>query len=520
MFRALPLGIAAVAALFLVLGSGPRPAEAATTVLVTSNANSGPGSFRAAVDQANGNSNVGIIKFLVNGPITLQSSVVYTNTQALTLSGLYKTVIQGTTAAPVSTTFDCGEYGLFTSTSAADLTFVSLTFQNADCGSGIRVQLPDAERTVHVTLNGVSLRNNDQYGLFIDEDDYDCDSAASIDLNLWYSTAVDNDEDGVGVREFGYGFMTASVNFSSFRNNGGDGLDLTEHCDGNFTLNTAASSFNDNGSNGIFGEESDDGSAIVTLNGLDALNNGDDGVQIGEDDQAQDGSIDSANGDDPTPPATEEDGPELASCYGGSLDFTINGGRANGNDSDGIDLDEYDCGNVNVWLNGFVANSNADDGIDVYESYGGDLYFRSTSATSASYNGRDDEDGNGFQLYEEGYGSVDAQIDRGTASYNGDDEESGDGIEIHEHNKGDLTLLVTLTAVLGNLEDGVDLEENGHGDLDSTFVSSTVSINADDGIEAYQDDCNDDYGEVTLVLSSVVANGDNNIALDGDVIQN
>jgi len=533
MYRALIVGMVAVAAVVLLFGGEARPAEAATTVLVTNNNNAGPGSFRAAVDQANNNSNVGVIKFLVAGPINLQSAIVYTNSQALTLNGLYKTVVQGSATWPLSAVCGasggpstachvppCSDSGLFTSMGGGDLTILSMTFQNSSCGSGVRVMLPDVYRTVNITLNSVVLKNNDEWGLWIDEEDYDCDSGdAGINLNLWYVAATDNDRDGVRVREFGDGGLNVSTNFSHFLRNGDHGLNVTEHCYGSLTLTSGASSFNDNGSDGIFGEESGDGGATVTLNGLDASNNQDTGVEFYENDESNGNSIQSVSDDEPTSPASEEDGPQPATCYGGGFDFTVNGGRASGNDNDGIDVTEYDCGSMNAWLTGLVANNNGDDGIEVNEQYGGNLYFRAGSATSASYNGRGDDDGNGFQLYEEGWGSVDAQIASGAASFNGSNGESGDGIDIEEHDDGDLVLLVTLSSVMSNLDDGIDLEENGCGNLDATLVSSLVSLNADDGVDAEQNDCWEDYGALTLIFTSVVANGDDNLELDG-VIQN
>ncbi len=42
---------------------------------------------------------------------------------------------------------------------------------------------------------------------------------------------------------------------------------------------------------------------------------------------------------------------------------------------------------------------------------------------------------------------------------------------------------------------------------------------ADDGVDAEQYDCGYDYGELTLIFTSVVGNGDSNLELDG-VYQN
>lgn len=104
------------------------------------------------------------------------------------------------------------------------------------------------------------------------------------------------------------------------------------------------------------------------------------------------------------------------------------------------------------------------------------------------------------------------------ARFNGPIDESGDGIDLEENDNGSLTLDVGLSVVLSNGDDGVDAEEYGCGDFDATFVSSTVSINAEDGIDAYQDDCGGDSGELTLIFTSVVANLDDNLDLDGVVL--
>src|SRR5712691_4138450 len=78
----------AAVALLLILGSrdGPKPAEAATYFLVTNSQNSGPGSFRAAIDAANSATSGPIfVIFVTTAPIRLDTGVGYLNTLPITL---------------------------------------------------------------------------------------------------------------------------------------------------------------------------------------------------------------------------------------------------------------------------------------------------------------------------------------------------------------------------------------------------------------------------------------------------
>jgi hypothetical protein len=518
MFKALSIGIAAVAAMVLLLGQGPRPAEAATTFYVTSNADSGPGTFRAAVDQANYCYDSVVIKFLVSGPVNLQDSVEYDCDYPITLSGrLTKTTIQESNIVSTgdADTACSSSTALFESTNGADVTLLNLIFQYNNCGSGVSVFVDEDYDTTYVTLNNVILRGNDRQGLYVYEEDEYCDDYnQSIDVTILNSTAIDNGDNGVRVREYGYGNLTARVSFSQFKDNGEAGLLVAEHCDGDLFLTTLSSAFNDNYEDGILAEESGDGKATASLTALDASRNGDDGVVFNEDDEADTESLDTAAHTDEDP---ADDGADIATCYGDDLSLTIAGGRANDNGEDGIDVDEDDCGTLYATFTTFVANNNDDDGIDLDEESGGDLVVRASTAVQTSNNGRDDEDddGNGIQLDECGYGSIDADLSGFTANANGNFEGSGDGIDIDEDYKGSVTLTVKFGTILSNLDDGVDVQENGCGDLTATFSNSGVNLNASDGFELYQEDCGGDEGDLNLTASAVLGNGDDNFDLDG-----
>ncbi|MGE0230066.1 MAG: hypothetical protein AB7U23_16320 [Dehalococcoidia bacterium] len=531
MFKALSVGIAAVAAVLLVLGSGARPAEAASTVLVFSTADSGPGTFRAAIDQANTNSNVGYIRFLTNGPITLQEPVEYSNNQPLTLAGLFNTVIQGQSTNPVGNTdLVCDvddDEGLFESTHGADLTLISLIFQNNPCGNGVYVYLYDDD-DVSITLNRVTARNNDEDGVRIEEDSNCYAEGTGVDLTVTTSTFSGNGNDGLEIDDRGEGDVTASLRVSFFRDNGEDGFEITEECDGDVSLTTLGSTFNDNGwdakddGEGIDIEESGSGYVDVALHALEASRNDGEGVEIQETDGAGNNSLETADADDVDPddgqPAAS-DGPQTATCEGDNLTLTVNRGRANDNGSDGFDIEEHDCGSLYMTVTAVVASGNADDGFGAFEWGPGDFDFAAGSGTAADNNGPDDINGNGFELDEESYGSLHVDLTSVAARYNGGFDHDGDGIDLQERDNGDLVLDVRVSAVLSNVQDGVALEENGCGAFDATFLSSTVSLNAGDGIEAHQEyDCGDPDGELTLIFTSVIANLDADLDLDGVVL--
>ncbi|MGE0230065.1 MAG: hypothetical protein AB7U23_16315 [Dehalococcoidia bacterium] len=513
MYRALSIGIAAVAAVILLLGHGPRPAEAATTVYVTSNADSGAGTFRAAVDQANSNPDVNVIKFLTNGPVTLQSQVFYTGSQSLTISGLLKTVIQGSSCGP-------HESALLLSTSGGDLTLLNLTFQNNACGHGVRVILPSTDRTVSLTLNGVLMKNNAASGFLVTEDDEECiNRPASINLNVLYSSFTGNVESGVRAREYGEGGLAATVRFSQFKNNGEDGLALDEGCDGDLTLKALTSTFNENGDDGAVAEESGGGQANATFAALNASGNGQDGIDFNETDEgAAPASLGTADADEVDEAPQLNRNPEAATCTGDDLTLTVSGGVAVNNGEDGIEADEESCGHLYATFTMVMANGNGDEGIELDEEEGGDALV-SASATQTSDNGRDTFDGNGIDIDEFDDGSIDAELSGFTANANGSADGDGDGIDINESSYGSATITVNAGTILKNLDDGVDVDENYCGDVDASFSLAGVNLNAGAGFELDQEaGCVDDEGNLTVPASTVFGNGSGNFDLDGVVL--
>lgn len=94
---------AVIAVLGVVMGgvllSSQRASTAeAATAFVTSSADSGPGTFRAAIEAANASSSVNLIVLTNTLPVQLTSQVTYTGNQDLVIQGnsvLSNRVIQG-----------------------------------------------------------------------------------------------------------------------------------------------------------------------------------------------------------------------------------------------------------------------------------------------------------------------------------------------------------------------------------------------------------------------------------------
>jgi hypothetical protein len=289
------------------------PAMAAT-VRVTNNNDSGPGSFRAAIDAASGNAALTDVRFSGDlGTIALQTTVVYMGAQALTIDG------RGTDiAAATSQSID-----LFVAAGGSDLTLRNLTFRDGDNGVLVEVD-PLAEGQVSVSLYDVTVVDNLRFGLSIDEDDPAPAEpfAASISLVVAGSHFARNgvletededegDVDAVRVNERGDGDITAAVLNSVFVDNGADGFELDEEGAGDATLTALGSTFDDNGT---------------------SREGGDDGLDI---DESEDGSI----------------------------WLNVVGSTFNGSSDDGIGLDESGSGDLHITLVQVEASANVDSGI-------------------------------------------------------------------------------------------------------------------------------------------------------------
>ena len=137
-------------------------------------------------------------------------------------------------------------------------------------------------------------------------------------------------------------------------------------------------------------------------------------------------------------------------------------------------------------------------------------------------------DGNladGVELDEKGDGSVDATVDRSTFNDNGDTsaiectveelcgddfgqeiEDLDDGFDIDEEDAGDLTVVVSRSAVNDNRDEGMDMDEAGEGSITGTVTKTEASRNGDEGYKASEEDAGDNTADISKSTFSDAGN--------------
>ena len=372
------------------------------TVMVTSEADTGEGSFRYAVQIASENPGVNRIAFSRRvDTVVIDTAVEYTGAQDLKISGNGVEIVASDNFVGA---------GVFISSAAADIALSKLTidgdFQEGEnLANGIYVPVPgDATGKVSVSLDRVTIKNAALHGLHI-ADQLE-DSAASIGLKMRRSTVVNNgigkiDYDGVRVDEGGEGNLYASISDSQIDANGGDGLELDERGDGNVDAYVTKTSFNDNG---FFDEDYDPENPPVDDNG-----------EIRDEQDLDDGfDIDEAGE--------------------GGIIVKVTRSEAINNFDEGFDFDEEDGGGIVMTFDRVLAAGNSDEGVKAGEEDEGGIIAR-LSRVDLIGNGDDDkaveaDGGEGMQISEEDEGSFSARLTRVNAIGNGTQgikiEEEGD----------------------------------------------------------------------------------------------
>lgn len=386
---------------------GPQEAERllqpATVADVTNDLDAGPGSFRAAVEAANADPSITLIRFQPGiGAIDLSSAVTYSGAQSLRIDG--RGVILGGTAGCAC--------DLLVANGGADLTLEDLTLENAP-RNGVVVDVPASTTgDIGVALREVMIRNNGLHGVLVDDqagdDGTGGDSEAGILLVIAASAVTGNgfrpgfsDFDGIRIDEGGSGDLYATIHGSIFVGNAGDGVELDERGPGSATAEVRQTSFDD-------------------------------------------------NGEQPQNPDDLEDGFDVDEADEGGISARIVHATAGGNFDEGIDLDEEGPGGIRLVMTQVVASGNVDEGIKLTEDEvseaGGDMEvdFRNVIASSS----RDDD---GIHLEEFGPGDVNARLAHST--FDGND---GDGINVDQEGEGGGVLRLQSVQTEGNGDDPVD----------------------------------------------------------------
>lgn len=448
--------VVAAMALVLVGARAPREVEAAS-LSVFSPADSGPGSFRAAIEQANSNPSINVIVLRNLLPITLTSTVKYTGTQALTIQGdnplLYRT-IQGSLFVPGDPESEPLDCGMFRSTGGADITFQQVTIQNSWCDA-LNIAPVAGDNEIVITLNKVALRNNFGSGLFLHEIE---EAEGAIRLHVTSSLVTGNGRcrgaagcafGGIELQGVGQGGISAQISGSAFNGNGGDGLSVVwdeaevttttpPPLDVDLTVAASDTSFSANG-----------GSAGFTTTASESGGRG--GPSI----------------------ATHQEGNGLTvagdALGTGSVSVTLNRVQALGNAVHGIDILEESEGDVDFDATGLVASSNGSGGVRVRES--GEGYLTATLKSSSTSSNED----SGVRLEGEDDGNFTLTVEDSSSNWNG-----GDGYHLsQEGGSSSVAVQFLRTRMLGNGRDGLFGDDSGAGAFSVVATSSTVVGNVD-----------------------------------------
>lgn len=359
-----------------LVGLLTTPATAATR-FVTNAADTGPGSFRAAVEQANTDSSITSIIFRGGFDIALGSTVMYAGTQPLRIDGRGSTIDGGG-----------GLFDLLLADGGGDLELRRLTFRNSG-SNGILVTVPsDAVGDIAVALFDVTISDNALFGLLVDDLTDSSDASISLDIsssrvtgNGWFAV----DLDGVRVDEGGDGDIVASVHRSEFTGNGADGFELDESGIGDVVLFARHSTFDGNGQtpgdtdDGVDIDEAGDGDVWFRIVHSSFDDNTDDGIDMDEDGE----------------------GDMHASLV--QVETLDNGDK-------GVNLSENGPGDFGANVNVVLIEDNGDVGLRMREFDDGDFFARVVRSTAVDNDldieVEEDGDGTGFlRLQKVNYGT-------------------------------------------------------------------------------------------------------------------
>ncbi|MGE0135333.1 MAG: hypothetical protein AB7L91_04665 [Dehalococcoidia bacterium] len=473
------IGAAALGALALLLVVGaraPREVEAAS-LSVFSSADSGPGSFRGAVEAANANPSITKIVLRNWLPITLTSTVTYTGSQSLTVQGdspFFNRVIEGS-GDPC---------GLFDSDSAGDLTFSQVTLRGSSCFA-IQVAPPGGGGEVVVSLDKVVIEQVASGVRLVEVGQTDL----AWTLSVKRSRIEAYDSVGVTISEDGPGGVQASFVNSEVSDCGGQGVSVLEQQDGDVSFSASGSQFNDNGDAGVEITELNGGHLDVALSGSGVNGNGQSGVTLRE---AGEGDLEL------TGAYLELTGNHGFGLYGletemGDFAATLSGLQASGNYSNNLYLDESNEGDADFHVSGSTLNdSEIGTGWTALESGDGTLTIWMSGVT-VDNNGSD-----GLYLFENGEGAFGLTVLATRVESN-----VGYALLANEGADGSLTFLVSGSKAIGNTN-GWSLTENDGGGLIGTVSATSSQMNSGHGYLLAEYDVG--AFDVTFSLSSAAGN--------------
>ena len=431
-------------------------------VIVTSDADSGPGSLRNALEVQKASQIV--ISPLVSS-IRIDSPLVFEQTRKLVIQGNGQTI-----SSPKN-------INLLTVSRGADLEISNLGFsgpggfsinnrgdQGQAAGKGIFVDVRNNQTgTVRLVLNHVSVSGVANHGIHVSDCDLadDCGtaggSAASIEIKLDH-VSVDNvgtgrfDADGVRIDDRGDGDIVFIASNSTFTGVGADGVELDEGGNGDVVAIVRNSRFNGNG-------------AYCDPQVLDAFLPRPD-VGKYKNRTRMPSQLPQRISGNPDRNCIEFDLQLYGSGYVREFEYSIDV-------DDGFDIDEAGPGSIvaNFWHS--EINDNLDEGID-FDEQGAGMIFSRFVETSAR-NNRDD----GFKLSEEDGGSVIGRVSASESINNG-----GKGFVFEEDDDGDLYVTVSDSKTEGNDGSGIEVEQKNTGMGVLRVIDSSIGDSIDaDGVD-------------------------------------
>lgn len=445
------------------------PALADGPIVVTSTADRGEGSLRAALAAADSATAPVQILFAAQGDVQLETGLVYAGTAPLTLIGSGQTI---------STTAD---ETLLTSANGADLSVHDLNFRGAggydinnradadgSAGKGVFIDVRDDQTgTVTLSLRNVTVAGVANHGVHVSDCSLadDCGggaggggegSAASIRviLDTVHVDDVGNgafDADGLRVDERGPGDIHLIARDVVFTNVGADGLELDEGQDGNVVMDVSGARFLDNGGYcdpallQAFMPEVDEAEFDEGAMQADAIPGP---ISGSPDDSCFERVVDLY--DDGSVEAYEfaidvDDGFDADEAGDGSIHMVLRDTEVSRNLDEGLDFDEAGAGDIVLTVSGLTGAGNADDLVKMSEEDDGHVLAMITDAVLTG-NG-----GVAIVLEEEDAGDVHATLDRVITAGNDDGEL---GVEVVQDDDG--AGLLTLRA--SYINDGVEAE--------------------------------------------------------------
>lgn len=421
-------------------------------VWVTNNRDAGPGSLRAAVEEANRDAAVRGIRFAthIGGQIEPRSQIVFDGPQPLTVEGQVHIV-----------TLDAPGVGLLFKVRSA-LTLRGFGVEDSrKVGLGILVQ-QDAIGEVHVNLENMYFLGVYSHAVWITDQDVpestpvafsDAGSPASLHVTLRKirvtNTAFEAGDAGVRVSEGGDGDLHVTIDSSIVQYSGG-GIDLDERGAG--VLAVAASHST------VAGIAFRPGNPLVGAFTL------------------------------------RESGTGGIDCRLHDMDIIDNYG-------DGLDLVEFGSGNVTVVLSDVRVDANGGSAITIAED-ADDTGSGSLSLDFVDLVARSNAFGSSaaaVNIAESADGNIEMRVVGGMASAN-----AATGVSVSERGDGHLTATLAGAAARGNGGDGIDLAENDGGDLSAGMRGVNISENAGFGVRLRQSGAG--LGRARISASTLLGN--------------